>query len=556
MGGHIPAATGFALVAAPSGTPAGSPREVRFATAGTATPVSFTAGGWRWSGSLLGLGDGDGGLLPPGRSPAPSGAGAPGRGGTTGFDAFAGDGRAGVLIAGELYNRRELARAVGEAGLEDAGDAQVLLACFRRYGPHAFRLLNGRFAALAGDGDVLVAATDHCGGVPLYLTAGEGRTVLATEAKVLLARGGVPAGRPVPGLRRVRGGIGVYQVPAGSALVVERTAGVPRTRVLRTWAPPLHRRHLPEEEAVREVRTALERAVRARLPEGSEPTAVLSGGIDSSAVAALAAAAGGGLHTVSMGTELRDEFPEARLVADHLARPREGRGPGRPRHTEIRIGTAELLAELPWTVWAAETTDPDITEYLLPLAALYRRLPADRPLRILTGYGADIPLGGMHREADRLVALDDAVAHDMDTFDGLNEMSPVLSGAAGHWTTHPYWDRDLLELLVTLEAGLKRRHGRDKWVLREALADLLPAQTVRRPKLGVHEGSGTTSAFTVLLRDLGVPRERIADAKGAVVRRLYDAVVGRGVHPDEVDLTHETKAVLYGTATKGDATHP
>ncbi|MEU1465206.1 asparagine synthase-related protein [Streptomyces sp. NPDC005727] len=531
MRGCIPGATGFTLTATPAGrrtdAPAGKRRIPRFATVGQVADVEVRAGDWWWTGSVVG--------------PDTSSY----------LHSLAVDGSTAVLLAGELYNQDELAGALGDQGLAEVGDAQLLLACLKRYGPHAFRLFNGRFAALATDGGALVAATDHCGGVPLYLTAvADGRVSVSTEAKALLAVADVGAGgHPVAGLRPVRGSDGVHQVPAGGAVVAEAAAGRPRTRLVHTWTPPLHRRHLPERQALREVRQALERAVHRRLRDGPGHTAVLSGGIDSSAVAALAASADGALHTVSMGTDLRDEFREARLVADHLARTRPG--PSGPRHTEIRIGTAELLAELPWTVWASECTDPEVVEYLLPLAALYRRLPTSRPLRILTGYGADIPLGGMHREVDRPAALDDAVAHDMDTFDGLNEMSPVLSGAAGHWTTHPYWDRDLLESLVTLEAGLKRRHGRDKWVLREAVADLLPAETVRRPKLGVHEGSGTTSSFTLLLREHGVPDARIAAAKGEVVRRLYDAVVAGAAHPDEIDLAHETKTALPGQDTAG-----
>ncbi|MDN3261187.1 asparagine synthase-related protein [Streptomyces sp. CSDS2] len=520
MPGHLPDATGFALTATPAGSAAEQPGTACFATAGPTTAVTLRAGDWLWTGFLV--------------SPA----------GSTPLPGVATDGPTTVLLAGELYNQDELVRAVGDPKLADAGDAWLLLACLRRYGPHAFRLVNGRFAALTADGGVLVAATDHCGGVPLYLAVDAASVSVATEAKALPTMADGPHGQPVTGLRPLRGTGAVHQVPAGGGVVVEAAAGRPRTRLLRTWTPPLHRRHLPEEEALREVREALDRAVRSRLRTGPAPTAVLSGGIDSSAVAALTASACPGLRTVSMGTDLRDEFREARLVADHLARAHPGPA-ATGGHTEIRIDTADLLAELPWTIWASECTDPDVVEYLLPLAALYRRLPADRPLRILTGYGADIPLGGMHRDADRLAALDDAVAHDMETFDGLNEMSPVLSGAAGHWTTHPYWDRDLLERLLTLEAGLKRRHGRDKWVLREAVADLLPAETVGRPKLGVHEGSGTTSSFTLLLREHGVPDERIGAAKGAVVRRLYDRLVAGGAHPDEIDLGQETKAALH-----------
>ncbi|WP_351236229.1 asparagine synthase-related protein [Streptomyces sp. NPDC002133] len=448
--------------------------------------------------------------------------------------ALARDADAAVLIAGEIYNRNELRSVLPEPAGDraDSGpradDARLLLALFRRYGHHAFRLVNGRFAAVVAEGRRILLATDHAGSVPLYLRPGRGEVVAATEAKAL-ARYGSPQGLPLAGARRVRRLPGLYQVPAGSVMIMDLGSGTAETHL--TWAPPLSRRIVAEREAVDAVRTALDAAVRARLAPGATPLVVLSGGIDSSGVAALAHKAAGRLATVSMGTDTSSEFPQARLVADHLG----------SRHGEFTLRTVDLLTQLPHTVWASESHDPDIIEYLLPLTALYRALGGP-PRRILTGYGADIPLAGMHRE-DRLPDLDSAVAHDMATFDGLNEMSPVLSAASGHWSTHPYWDRDVLDLLVCLEAGLKRRYGRDKWVLRAAMEGLLPEETVNRPKLGVHEGSGTTSSFSLLLAGHGVPEENLHTAKRLVVEELFDRTVVDGDHPDHVSTGSVVESV-------------
>lgn len=435
-----------------------------------------------------------------------------------------------LVLAGELYNREELF-SVLPPGTGDRGDAQLLLALLKVYDLHAFRLLNGRFAAVVATGDRILLATDHAGSVPLYTLPAPGRVLAATEIKSLVPEAArtSPSGRPVPEARRVRRVPGVHQVPAGAVLDLGiRTGAAVCTR---TWAPPVSRRVLAESDATTAVRETLERAVRARTA-GTAPLVVLSGGIDSSGVAALAAAhTEGPLDTLSMGTDTSDEFAEAGVVATHLG----------SRHREITIPTADLLGQLPYAVWASESLDPDIIEYVLPLTALYRTL--DGPARrILTGYGADIPLAGMHRE-DRLPQLDTVVALDMATFDGLNEMTPVLSGIRGHWSTHPYWDRDVLDLLVGLEAGLKRRYGRDKWVLREAMSGLLPEETVNRPKLGVHEGSGTTSSFSLLLMDAGIPDNDIHRAKRLVVQEIFDRVVVEGLPPAEVATADAVRQV-------------
>ncbi|MFE4217252.1 asparagine synthase-related protein [Streptomyces sp. NPDC056844] len=437
-------------------------------------------------------------------------------------DAVARSGDTALVLAGELYNREELLTLL-PAGSDARTDAQLVLALLGVYDLHAFRLLNGRFAAAAALGNRVLLATDHAGSVPLYTLPAPGRVLAATEIKALVPATAdtPPAGRPVADAPRVRRVPGVHQVPAGTVLDLDVRTGTAVTS--RTWAPPLSRRVLSEDEATAAVRTALERAVGARTPGGTTPLVVLSGGIDSSGVAALAAAhTRGPLDTLSMGTDTADEFAEARVVAGHLG----------TAHREITVPTADLLGQLPYAVWASESVDPDIIEYLLPLTALYRALDGP-PRRILTGYGADIPLAGMHRE-DRLPQLDTAVAYDMATFDGLNEMTPVLSGIQGHWSTHPYWDRDVLDLLVSLEAGLKRRYGRDKWVLREAMSALLPQETVNRPKLGVHEGSGTTSSFSLLLMDAGVPDADVHRAKSLVVREIFDRVVVEGLDPAAV----------------------
>lgn len=429
-----------------------------------------------------------------------------------------------VVLAGELYHRDAVTAVAATVGT----DAELLLACYQRYGPAAFRFLNGRFAALVLTTGQLVLATDHASSVPLYVRI-TGRAVqVATEAKAL-ARGtscALDGHGELAGTVPVSGSPGLHRVRAGTVTLL----GMPRpsrtrmTRAVRTWAPPVSRMLMEPDRAVAATAVRLDAAVRTRLA-GDAHTLVLSGGIDSSALAALLSAAQPVVKTVSLGTDVSDEFEAARMVARHLG----------TEHTELTMPARDLLRELPFAVAAAEMHDPDVLEYLLPLVALYRRLPGP-PRRILTGYGADIPLGGMHRTTESLAELDGIIADDMSTFDGLNELSPVLSGIAGHWSTHPYWDRDVLDLLVSLEPGLKRREGLDKWVLRTAMADRLPAQTWKRRKLGIHEGSGLSSTWSEALRDAGVPADSVPAAKRTMALQLYKTLVLNGAPAEEVDV--------------------
>lgn len=82
------------------------------------------------------------------------------------------------------------------------------------------------------------------------------------------------------------------------------------------------------------------------------------------------------------------------------------------------------------------------------------------------------------------------------------------------------------------------------------MSALLPQETVTRPKLGVHEGSGTTSSFSLLLMDAGVPDADVHRAKSLVVREIFDRVVVEGLPPAEVrtaDAVHQVAARLKET---------
>jgi (carboxyethyl)arginine beta-lactam-synthase len=429
------------------------------------------------------------------------------------------DGDCCVLLAGELYHTERLVDLIGE---NPAGDAALLLSLWQRYGASAGRLLNGRFAAVVVAGSLLTVVTDHAGGVPVFLARTSDGVAVSTEAKTLAGR--LPELPPlaVAGSTRSLTGLpAVSQLRGATLLEIDLDASDAAVRGRTTWIAPEHRDLLDPAVVPGRLRTALSAAVQART--GEHNTLVLSGGIDSSSVAALAHGGGAGIETLSLGTDAGNEYDAARLVAEHLG----------TRHFEIFESSETVVGRLPWTIAAAEITDPEVVEYLLPLVSLYQLLDGP-PRRILTGYGADIPLGGMYRTVRELAELDDLIVSDLAGVDGLNEMSPVLGGLAGHWTTHPFWDRDVLDVLLRTEPGLKRRGELDKWVLREAVRDRLPAETVNRPKLGVHEGSGTTSTWTLLLEKLGAPADRVAVLKRRVCEDIYHQVVVEAVAPEQV----------------------
>jgi asparagine synthase (glutamine-hydrolysing) len=258
-----------------------------------------------------------------------------------------------ALVAnGEIYNHAELRRALEARGrrFTTGSDCESILHAYAEYGAACVEHLRGMFAFALWDGARrrLLLARDPMGEKPLYLYERGGRLVFASEMKALLRSGEVPFEldpeavdlffhyQYVPEPRTaVRG---VRKLDAARLLVVDVEPWRVEERCY--WrmedAPPL------EGDAPSLIRGRLEEVgelvTRADVPVG----VALSGGLDSSAVAALAARGRPGeLHAFSVGypgrPEELDERDEARALALHLKLP----------FHEIEVGTREVVEFFP-----------------------------------------------------------------------------------------------------------------------------------------------------------------------------------------------------------------
>ncbi len=245
------------------------------------------------------------------------------------------DGRIQALLNGEIYNYREL-RAALEArhSFRTHGDTESVVHGYEESGDEIFGALDGMFALALWDGRRrrLVLARDPFGKKPLYYWHDGRRFVFASEIKGLLAAG-VPAA-----LHEERLGeylafgyvptpetlfAGIRKVPPSSVLVVDKDGvHAPRAYWQLRFPHEGGASRVSLDEAADRVRDLFTVAVRKRLM-GDVPLGVLlSGGVDSSAVAAVIARdAPGRLRTFTMGFEgdaFFDERPWAAQVARHL----------------------------------------------------------------------------------------------------------------------------------------------------------------------------------------------------------------------------------------------
>jgi asparagine synthase (glutamine-hydrolysing) len=238
-----------------------------------------------------------------------------------------------VVFNGEIYNFPDLRQQLLQRGhkLRTQSDTEVIVHLYEEYGDELVQHLNGMFGFALWDTrkQRLLVARDRMGEKPLYFTQTSEAFVFASELKALLQHPAVERKLNLLALRKYLQYEfvpsphtmieGVRKLPPAHRLIFERG----HWRQERYWQLSYEQERLKisEEVALLEVRRLLREAVRIRLLAEVPLGVLLSGGIDSSAVAAMAAeSAVGRVKTFSIAFEEKsfDESSYARLVAEHL----------------------------------------------------------------------------------------------------------------------------------------------------------------------------------------------------------------------------------------------
>ncbi|HUG39452.1 MAG TPA: asparagine synthase B [Longimicrobiales bacterium] len=392
------------------------------------------------------------------------------------------DGALQLAVNGEIYNHREL-----EAGLElsypfqTASDCEVILALYHERGTAFLDSLNGIFAFVLYDatGNRYLIARDPVGVVPLYIGRDErGTLFVASELKAL-----------VP----VCSEIDVF--PPGHLL--DSREGVLRRYHHRSWTSwdSLERRSAD----VAELRGSLERAVQRQLMTDVPYGALLSGGLDSSVIAALAARHAARrvedderspawwprLHTFCIGLPDSPDADAAREVAEHIGSV----------HHDFRFTVQEGLDALRDVVWHLETYDVTTIRAATPMLLMARRIRAMGVKMVLSGEGADEIFGGylyFHRAPDGRAFHEETVRKlgRLHLYDCLRANKAMA--AWGVEARVPFLDTAFLDLAMSVDPDAKRpRPDRmEKHLLREAFSDILPESVAWRQKEQFSDGVG------------------------------------------------------------------
>jgi asparagine synthase (glutamine-hydrolysing) len=386
-----------------------------------------------------------------------------------------------VIIAnGEIYNHKALRRQLAaHHNFSTTSDTETILHLFEDWGLETAQRLDGMFAVAVAEGNDLFLARDPIGIKPLYYglynkgQAGE-RLYFASELKALADwTDNVREFPPGTYYHSQEGFQSYYTVPNNTPQA------------------------MPLDIYLKQLRRALEEAVVKRLMSDVPLGAFLSGGLDSSIIAAIARQYMPELHTFSVGIEGSSDIEAARLVAQHID----------SIHHEYLYTPQEVMAKLPEIIYYLESFDQDLVRSAIP-CYFCARLASDYVKVILTGEGADELFAGytyykeihnsneLHHELRRSVtALHNINLQRVDRL----TMCHSIEGRV------PFLDTALIELAQTIPPELKLFEdgsGRriEKWILRKACEDLLPPEIVWRDKEQFDEGSGTVDLLPELIQ--------------------------------------------------------
>lgn len=405
---------------------------------------------------------------------------------------------------GEIYNHESVRRRLGETAYATGSDNEVALRLIARRGPDALGELEGMYALLCArtDGTAFLAARDPVGIKPLYWTPPARRDAPVRFASELAAFD--PAWRER-----------VEAFPPGHHWTPE--VGLRAfARAAPDVAPARAAAGEPGEADLTETREVLVASVRRQLM-GDVPVGVfLSGGLDSSLIAAIAARItaerGERLATFAVGTEGSPDLLAARRAAACL---------GTDHHERVYTAREALAAVAP-VVRAIEHFDPSLVRSAVP-NFLLAETTARHVKVVLTGEGADELFAGYGylRGFPDPADLGEELVRSVNGLHSLNlQRCDRVTMAHGLEARVPFLDRQVIALALRLpnEWKLTPADGgvAEKRLLRLAFAGWLPDELLWREKAQFGDGSGAADVLTQVTED------EISDAEFAAERDVID----------------------------------
>jgi len=386
-----------------------------------------------------------------------------------------------LAVNGEIYNHEGLREQCQDYHFQTHSDCEVILALYEKKGAGFLDELNGIFAFALHDtvNNTFLVARDHMGIIPLYMGWDEsGSFYVASELK---------------SLEGVCNKIEVF--PPG--YYFSSTDGELKKWYTRDWSD--FEAVQNEESNISELKDALEAAVHRQLMSDVPYGVLLSGGLDSSIISAVAKKYAAfrveehdqekawwpRLHSFAVGLEGSPDLAAARKVAEHI----------NTVHHEIFFTIQEGLDALHDVIYHLETYDVTTVRASTPMYLLARAIKAMGIKMVLSGEGADEIFGGylyFHKAPNPRAFHEETVRklNKLHLYDCLRANKSLAAwGIEGRV---PFLDKKFMDVAMRLNPEDKMINGKrmEKWILRKAFEDYLPESVAWRQKEQFSDGVG------------------------------------------------------------------
>lgn len=395
---------------------------------------------------------------------------------------FAPDNKQVLAVNGEIYNHRTIRQAYAEKyDFQTGSDCEVVLALYRDKGVNFLEELNGIFAFALYDEekDDFLIARDPIGVIPLYIGFdADGTVYCASELKAL--EGFCERYEPF--------------LPGHYYLGSE---GKMTKWYNRDWES--YDAVKDNTASVEEVHDALEVAVKRQLMSDVPYGVLLSGGLDSSVISAIAKKYAARrvetdgqqdawwpqLHSFAVGLKGAPDLAKAREVAEHIGTV----------HHEINYTIQEGLDAVRDVIYFIETYDVTTVRASTPMYLLARVIKSMGIKMVLSGEGADEVFGGylyFHKAPTPQAFHEETVRKlsKLHLYDCLRANKSLSAwGVEGRV---PFLDKEFLDVAMRLNPAAKMCPGAtvEKKIVREAFADMLPESVAWRQKEQFSDGVG------------------------------------------------------------------
>ena len=387
-----------------------------------------------------------------------------------------------LAVNGEIYNHQEIRRRyAGKYEFQTGSDCEVILALYREKGIHFLEDISGIFAFVLYDEekDEFLIARDPIGVIPLYIGFNsDGKVFVASELKAL------------------EGQCEHYEPFLPGHYYWSREPGMKRY-YQRDWFSYDAVKDNPA--SVEAIHDALEDAVKRQLMSDVPYGVLLSGGLDSSVISAIAEkysemrieddsktkAYWPRLHSFAVGLKGAPDLAKAKLVADHIGTV----------HHEINYTIQEGLDAIRDVIYYIETYDVTTVRASTPMYLLARVIKSMGIKMVLSGEGADEIFGGYlyFHEAPSAKDFHEETVRKLSKlylYDCLRANKSLSAwGVEGRV---PFLDKEFLDVAMRTNPEAKMCPGStmEKKIVREAFADMLPEAVAWRQKEQFSDGVG------------------------------------------------------------------